>query len=214
MADQGKALGVVFSNEIFDSPSAKNLTVGKPLPVTSGGTGNTTGAATINANLTGPITSVGNATSVASQTGTGSKFVMDTSPTLVTPNIGVASGVATVFNTNSATSGTTLSAANIVGGSSSVDLQMTGTLGGDANAQMPLATALIAAITNYAVGSSYRLRITNASSANHVWTVTTNTGWTLNGMMTIAQNTWREFVVVIASSTTATLTSVATGTYS
>ena len=41
-------------------------------------------------NLTGPITSVGNATSIASQTGTGTKFVMDTSPTLVTPNIGVA----------------------------------------------------------------------------------------------------------------------------
>jgi hypothetical protein len=41
-------------------------------------------------NLTGPITSVGSATSVAAQTGTGSTFVMDTSPTLVTPNIGVA----------------------------------------------------------------------------------------------------------------------------
>lgn len=41
-------------------------------------------------NLTGPITSVGNATSIASQTGTGTKFVMDTSPTLVTPVLGVA----------------------------------------------------------------------------------------------------------------------------
>jgi hypothetical protein len=56
---------------------------------------NTTGSAatvTTNANLTGPITSVGNATAVASQTGTGSKFVMDTSPTLVTPILGVAAG--------------------------------------------------------------------------------------------------------------------------
>ncbi|UFH34954.1 beta strand repeat-containing protein [Flavobacterium acetivorans] len=43
-----------------------------------------------NANLTGPITSVGNTTSVASQTGTGSKFVMDTAATLVTPVLGVA----------------------------------------------------------------------------------------------------------------------------
>ena len=43
-------------------------------------------------NLTGPITSVGNATSVASQTGTGSTFVMDNTPTLITPNIGAASG--------------------------------------------------------------------------------------------------------------------------
>ena len=41
-------------------------------------------------NLTGPITSVGPATSIASQTGTGTKFVMDNSPTLITPNIGVA----------------------------------------------------------------------------------------------------------------------------
>jgi sulfur carrier protein ThiS len=41
-------------------------------------------------NLTGPITSVGPATSVAAQTGTGSTFVMNTSPTLVTPDIGVA----------------------------------------------------------------------------------------------------------------------------
>jgi hypothetical protein len=43
-----------------------------------------------NANLTGPITSSGNATSVASQTGTGSNFVMDTAPTLITPVLGVA----------------------------------------------------------------------------------------------------------------------------
>ncbi|WP_218026536.1 hypothetical protein, partial [Flavobacterium flevense] len=51
--------------------------------------GNATTVVT-NANLTGPITSSGNATSVASQTGTGSKFVMDTAPTLVTPVLGVA----------------------------------------------------------------------------------------------------------------------------
>jgi len=41
-------------------------------------------------NLTGPITSVGSATSIASQTGTGSTFVMNTSPTLVTPVLGIA----------------------------------------------------------------------------------------------------------------------------
>lgn len=60
---------------------------------------NTTGNAatvTTNANLTGPITSVGNATSIASQTGTGSTFVVNTSPTLVTPVLGVAT--ATTIN--------------------------------------------------------------------------------------------------------------------
>jgi hypothetical protein len=41
-----------------------------------------------NANLTGPITSVGNATSIASQTGSGSTFVMSVSPSLTTPNLG------------------------------------------------------------------------------------------------------------------------------
>jgi hypothetical protein len=47
-------------------------------------------AAIAPSNLTGPITSVGPATSVAAQTGTGSTFVMNTSPTLVTPDLGVA----------------------------------------------------------------------------------------------------------------------------
>jgi hypothetical protein len=47
-------------------------------------------AAIAPSNLTGPITSVGPATAVASQTGTGSTFVMQASPTLTTPNIGVA----------------------------------------------------------------------------------------------------------------------------
>jgi hypothetical protein len=41
-------------------------------------------------NLTGPITSTGNVTAVAAQTGTGSTFVMQTSPTLTTPALGVA----------------------------------------------------------------------------------------------------------------------------
>ena len=41
-------------------------------------------------NLTGPITSTGAATSIASQTGTGTKFVMDNTPTLITPVLGVA----------------------------------------------------------------------------------------------------------------------------
>jgi hypothetical protein len=40
---------------------------------------------TTNANLTGPITSVGNATSITSQTGTGTTFVMNTSPTITVP---------------------------------------------------------------------------------------------------------------------------------
>lgn len=61
--------------------------------------------------LTGPITSTGAATAVASQTGTGSKFVMDTSPaisspTLVTPSIGVATGTSLAVTGALSSSGT------------------------------------------------------------------------------------------------------------
>jgi hypothetical protein len=63
-------------------------------------------AAIAPSNLTGPITSVGPATSVAAQTGTGSTFVMQASPTLTTPNIGVAT--ATSVNGTSIPSSKTL----------------------------------------------------------------------------------------------------------
>lgn len=57
--------------------------------------------------LSGPITATGGVTSVASQTGTGSKFVMDTSPTLVTPNIGEATGTSLVLSGDLTVNGTT-----------------------------------------------------------------------------------------------------------
>jgi hypothetical protein len=50
-------------------------------------------------NLTGPITSVGAATSIASQTGTGTKFVVDTSPTIVTPTLSGATVAGTINGT-------------------------------------------------------------------------------------------------------------------
>lgn len=112
----------------YPGPEVVSTHLSSPLPVLQGGTGSTTqnfvdlttnqtiagiktfsstivgsingNAATVttNANLTGVITSVGNATSIASQTGTGSKFVVDTSPTIVTPTISghfTAEGVTT-----------------------------------------------------------------------------------------------------------------------
>lgn len=56
-----------------------------------------------NANLTGPITSAGNATSIASQTGTGTKFVVDASPTLtgtpLTPTAAVDTNTTQIAST-------------------------------------------------------------------------------------------------------------------
>jgi hypothetical protein len=64
--------------------------------ITGTATAFTASNVTTNANLTGVITSAGNTTSIASQTGTGSKFVVDTSPTLITPALGTpSSGVLT-----------------------------------------------------------------------------------------------------------------------
>lgn len=85
--------------------------------------GLTAGTVTTNANLTGVITSVGNATSIASKTGTGTKFVVDDTPTLITPVLGVASAtsinkVAITAPATSATltiaDGKTLTATNTV----------------------------------------------------------------------------------------------------
>ncbi|MGV8946330.1 MAG: beta strand repeat-containing protein [Lutibacter sp.] len=110
---------VVFAT----SPTLVTPALGTPTAlvgtnITGTATGLTSGNVTTNANLTGPITSVGNATSVAAQTGTGSTFVMNTSPTLVTPNIGTPSaGVATNLTGTAAglTSGNVTTNANLTG---------------------------------------------------------------------------------------------------
>lgn len=75
--------GTPIANAYLANTAVANLS-----GVNTGDQINITGNAatvTTNANLTGPITSTGNATAVASQTGTGSTFVMNTSPTITTP---------------------------------------------------------------------------------------------------------------------------------
>lgn len=77
---------LAIQNGTFSGTSSGTNTGDQTITLTGGVTGSGTGsfAATVvtNANLTGPISSAGNTTSVASQTGTGSKFVMDTAPTI------------------------------------------------------------------------------------------------------------------------------------
>jgi hypothetical protein len=83
-----------------------------------------TAANSTNANLTGPITSSGNTTSVASQTGTGSTFVMNTSPTLVTPVLGAATATS-INSTTIPTSKTlvvTTDKLNVMSSTSSTEL--------------------------------------------------------------------------------------------
>lgn len=80
-----------LSNKTLVAPALGTPASGVLTNCTGTASGLTAGTVTTNANLTGPVTSTGNATSIT-QTGTGTTFVMDTSPTLVTPVIGAATG--------------------------------------------------------------------------------------------------------------------------
>ena len=103
------ATGTTSTNLVFStSPTLITPALGTPSAlvgtnITGTAAGLTAGNVTTNANLTGAVTSVGNAASLGSftslqlltaltdETGTGAN-VFATSPTLVTPNIGVATG--------------------------------------------------------------------------------------------------------------------------
>jgi hypothetical protein len=69
--------------------------------LTGTASGLTAGNVTTNANLTGPITSIGNATSINSQTGTGNTFVMSVSPTITTASLGSSTATTQIPTDNS-----------------------------------------------------------------------------------------------------------------
>jgi hypothetical protein len=87
------ATGTTSTNLVFStSPTLITPDLGTPTAlvgtnISGTAAGLTAGNVTTNANLTGVITSVGNTTSIASQTGTGSTFVVSGSPTITTPVI-------------------------------------------------------------------------------------------------------------------------------
>ena len=95
----GAGLLVFGNTPTFIAPLLGTPTSGVLTNCTGTASGLTAGHVTTNANLTGVIISSGNATSIASQTGTGTKFVTDNSPTLITPNIGVATATSVTIST-------------------------------------------------------------------------------------------------------------------
>lgn len=112
----------------------------------------------------------------------------------------------------STNTGFTLTGAQIAGGTTYVFLDLTGSLGGNANVQLPTVAALVTAMTvagvNPAAGMSIELVVCERSAAN-TWTITTNTGWTLTGTMTLgASGVTRKFILTLTSLTAATLTSL------
>lgn len=96
----GLSTGILKSTT---TTGALTIAVAGDFPTLNQSTSGNAATVTTNANLTGVITSVGNATSIASQTGTGTKFVVDTSPILVTPNLGTPSTLVATNATGTAT---------------------------------------------------------------------------------------------------------------
>lgn len=95
------------ASKLVQRDGSGNFSAGTITAALSGNATTATLASTVttNANLTGPITSVGNATSIASQTGTGSVFVVQNTPTLTTPVLGVATATSLAIGTTPSTSG-------------------------------------------------------------------------------------------------------------
>jgi hypothetical protein len=93
-----------------------------------------------------------------------------------------------------------------VGGAAVVAFENTGVTPG--NLQFPTAAALFAGVHNAQVGQGYLLKIRNSSSGANTATITTNTGITLAGTMTIAQNTTRDFLVTLTSATAVAVNSL------
>lgn len=123
------------------------------------------------------------------------------------------------YGTNTAAAATTLTAAELTGGFSDVVLAMTGALAAAANATTDTAANILAAIPQGQayVNYSYTLRIINESSGAFAWTVIGGTGVTVAGIASVAQNTWRDFMVTVTAvggAPTITLQSVGTGTNS
>jgi hypothetical protein len=64
---------------------------------------------------------------------------------------------------------------------------------------LPTAASLITAINGPYVGMAFEFIIRNTADAAETITVTTNTGLTLSGTMTIAQNNSKRFLAVITA---------------
>lgn len=137
----GLSTGILKNTTSTGVPS---IAIAADFPTLNQNTSGNAATVTTNANLTGVITSVGNATSIASQTGTGTKFVVDTSPTLVTPVLGVAT--ATTLNRVTITTPATSATLTIADGSSLITsgaFGITFTATGTTNVTLPTSGTLV-----------------------------------------------------------------------
>jgi hypothetical protein len=156
---------------------------------------------TTNANLTGPITSAGNATAVASQTGTGAKFVMDNGPTLITPNIGAATG-ASLSVTGQLTSTVAVGTAPLVVTSTTVvgNLNVSQLLGATWAVPAAIGSTTPAAITGTTITANTKFLAADGTKAAPSQSFSNATGngwyWRSGVGIALAGNSSREILQV------------------
>ena len=138
----------------------------------------------------------------------------------VTGNVGdtsvVDGGPAAAYYADSNAAAHVLTAAELTGAFASVVLALTGALAAAANATTDTAANIVAALPSPSVGTTYTLRVINESSGAFAWTIVGGAGVTVTGTASIAQNTWRDFIVTVTAVATpaVSLQNVGTGTYS
>lgn len=115
-----------------------------------------------------------------------------------------------VYNTNAGTGAIALTTGNVTGAPVLVNLGLTGAQSGGVAATTPIATAWIAALPSNVAGQAYVLRVLNIGSTQTI-TFTGGTGVTVNGTATIANNTWRDFLITVATATTITAQDIGGG---
>lgn len=190
------ALGNAAVNGVNLQVQIKNATVGAE--TIAGGTGVTVSGRTVI-----PAQTVGTFLLTRTAAATYTFFGID----VVAQSInGTNAAVATADNGTTQT----LTAAMIIGGDSFTSHLSTG--GATPSLTLPLASAMDTALPDIRTGQSYVLRVINANSGTA--TIVTNTGWTLTGTLTLATNTWRDFIVTKTGTGTYTAVSVGTGTTS
>lgn len=116
--------------------------------------------------------------------------------------------MAVVVSTISTAGAVTFTAAQIIGG-----LILRDPAGGARADLLPTAALIVAALGPYAkIGDGFEFTIRNTADAGETITVTTATGLTLSGTMTIAQNNSKRFLAVVTAIGTPTVTVYSLGT--
>lgn len=140
-----------LTSPVMTSPVLGTPTSGVATNLTGTAAGLTAGTVTTNANLVGPISSTGNTTSITSQVGGGTTFVMANSPTLTSPTlIGPALGTP-VSGTLTNCTGT---AAGLTAGNVTTNANLTGDVTSVGNATTLTNAPVIAKVlTGYTSGA-------------------------------------------------------------